>query len=155
MTASFKVLFAPIASGVLLLSLFGSVFATCTKAQVEEADARWASAIDSNQVKQVVDLYAPDSVLLGTVENKPITTKEGRVAYFTKFLNTYKDMRVTYTGEKHIQVQGNSASSSGLYTFSGIKDGKATEVSARYTFIYRATANGCELIKHHSSQLPE
>lgn len=150
----FKAFFNPIVCAIVLLSYFGSVFATCTKNQVEEADSRWAKAIDSNQVQKVVNLYAPDAVLLATVENKPITTQEGRSAYFTQFFNTYKNAHVTYTGDKHIQVHNDSASSSGLYTFSGTKDGKAIEVPARYTFIYRATANGCELIKHHSSQLP-
>ncbi len=37
----------------------------------------------------------------------------------------------------------------------GIKHGKETDVKARYTFVYRATPNGCELITHHSSEWPE
>lgn len=152
---SFKTLFAPLSSGVLLVACFSPIFATCTKTQVEAADARWAKTIDSNEVKQTVNLYASRAVLLATVKNKPITTQQGRVIYFTQFFKDYPRIQVHYTGEKYIQIFGDGAVSSGVYTFSGIKEGKHFEVPARYTFVYRATPNGCELITHHSSKLPQ
>ena len=154
-----QILFRPFSrhliSVLVLLTFFSSVFATCTKAEVEKADNRWANAIDSNNVNKVVDLYAKTAVLVSTVQTPPIVTRQGRVAYFNKFFHTYKNVRVTYTDNKYIQVFNGGAVSSGLYTFSGIKHGKKTDVKARYTFVYRATPNGCELITHHSSEWPE
>ena len=144
-----------IASAFILLTFFSSVFATCTKAEVEKADNRWANAMDSNNVNKVVDLYAKTAVLVSTVQTPPIVTRQGRVAYFSKFFKTYKNARVTYTDNKYIQVFNGGAVSSGLYTFSGVKHGKETDMKARYTFVYRATPNGCELITHHSSEWPE
>lgn len=151
---SFKTFFTTL-SGILLLAYFSPVFATCTKIQVAAADARWAKAIDSNEVKQTVNLYASQAVLLATIKNKPIVTQQGRVIYFTQFFRNYPQVKVHYTGEKYIQIFGDGAVSSGLYTFSWQKDHKQFEVPARYTFVYRATPNGCELITHHSSKLPE
>lgn len=151
---SLKTFFTSMVSGLILCAFCGSVFATCTTEEVNKADARWAEAINSHEVVEVVNLYGPQAVLLATSDNKPITTKEGLTTYFTKFFTTYKDVRVIYTGDKRIQVMADGATSSGFYTFSGIKDGKPIEVPARYTFVYRATPTGCELIKHHSSQLP-
>lgn len=154
-----KILFRPFSRHIIvaftLLTFFSSVFATCTKAEVEKADNRWAHAIDSNNVNRVVDLYAKTAVLVSTVQTLPIVTRQGRVAYFDKFFHTYKNMHVTYSGNKYIQVFNGGAVSSGLYTFSGIKHDKKTDVKARYTFVYRATPNGCELITHHSSEWPE
>ncbi len=147
--------FKHIASVFILLSFFSSIFATCTKAEVEKADMRWAKAMDSNNVNKVVDLYAKTAVLVSTVQTPPIVTRQGRIAYFNKFFHTYKNAHVTYTDNKYIQVFNGGAVSSGLYTFSGIKHGKETDVKARYTFVYRATPNGCELITHHSSEWPE
>ena len=147
---------AHIITAFILLTFFSSVFAACdTKAAVEKADLRWANAIDSNNVSKVVDLYARQAVLVSTVQTPPIVTRSGRVAYFDKFFHTYKNMHVNYNGNKYIQIFNGGAVSSGLYTFSGIKQGKNTHVKARYTFVYRATPNGCELITHHSSEWPE
>lgn len=86
----FKTFFNPIVSGFVLLAFFSSVFATCTKAEVEAADTRWAKAIDSNEVKQVVDVYAPDAVLIATVENKPITTQKVAQSISLNFLRPIK-----------------------------------------------------------------
>ena len=149
-----KTFFRSIVSTFILLAFFSSVFATCNTAEVNEADARWAQAINSHEVAEVVNLYAPQAVLLATIDNRPIDTREGLTDYFTKFLATYKNVRVIYTGDKHIQVMADGATSSGFYTFSGIKDGKLTEVPVRYTFVYRATPTGCQLMKHHSSPVP-
>lgn len=153
--AVFRPFFAQIIGGFILLTFFSSVFATCTKAEVEKADMRWANAVDSNNVNEVVDLYAKKAILLSTVQTAPIVTRQGRVAYFNKFFHTYKNAKVTYDGNKYIQVFHGGAVSSGLYTFSGVKKDKATEVKARYSFVYLSTANGCELITHHSSEWPE
>lgn len=139
----------------LLWACFGSIFANCSKAQVEAADLRWAQAIDSNQINTVVNLYAPQAVLLATVKDAPIVTRQERTHYFKHFFKTYKKAKVAYVGQKYIQVFNGGAVSSGLYVFSGIKNGKMTEIPARYSFVYRATNRGCQLITHHSSQLPE
>ncbi|MCD6046232.1 MAG: hypothetical protein K0R48_1395 [Gammaproteobacteria bacterium] len=153
--AVFGPFFAQIMGGFILLAFFSSVFATCTKSAVEKADTRWANAIDSNNVNKVVNLYAKKAVLIATVQTTPIVTRLGLEAYFEKFFRTYKNVRVSYKGNKYIQIFNGGAASSGLYTFSGIQKGKATQVKARYTFVYRSTANGCELITHHSSPWPE
>lgn len=141
---------------VLILSIFSTtIYATCTKAEVENADLRWANAIDSNNVDKVVSLYANKAVLLATVHTPPIVTRAGRIAYFDKFFRTYKHAQVVYDGTKYIQIFNGGAVSSGLYTFSGIKNEHPVKVHARYTFVYRSTTNGCELITHHSSEWPE
>ncbi len=139
----------------LLWAFFGSIFAHCSKAQVEAADLRWAKAIDSNRIDTVVNLYAPQAVLLATVKDAPIVSRQERINYFKHFFKAYKKAKVVYLGKRYVQVFNGGAVSSGLYIFSGVKNGKMTEVPARYSFVYRATDRGCELITHHSSQLPE
>ncbi len=154
-STAFSSFFTRILSGLFMLAFLGIAFATCNKTDVQKADLRWAQAIDSNNVNKVVDLYAPQAVLVATLANHPITTRVGRVDYFKKFFNTYKGARVSYTGAKYIQIFKGGAVSSGLYVFSGKKQGKKTNVPARYTFVYRDSTNGCQLITQHSSSLPE
>lgn len=168
-----KTFFTLIVSGFGLFAFFNSVFATCTTKEVQEADARWAKALNSHEVVQVVNLYTPQAVLLATkvkqtvnlstsrailsttVKNNPITTQQGRVSYFSHLFKTYPHLKVEYTGEKHIQIYGDGAVSTGSYTFSWKEDNKYFELSAPYTFVYRATPNGCELIAHHSSKFSQ
>lgn len=153
--ALFRPFFAQIIASFILLTFFSSVFATCTKAEVEKADILWAKAIDSDNVNNVVNLYSKKAVLIATAQTVPIVTQQGRIAYFTKLFHIYKGLQVAYNGNKYIQVFRGGAVSSGLYVFSGIKKGKPTLLKARYTFVYLTTPNGCQLITHHSSAWPE
>jgi len=54
-----------------------------------------------------------------------------------------------------IDLFGDAAVASGLYTFSYRKDGRLVELPARYTFVYRKTTDGWAIVRHHSSALPE
>ncbi len=143
-----------LASCLIVSSFLSFAFATCTKTQVEHANTQWANAIASHNVNKVVNLYASQAVLLATVENKPIITQQGRTQYFTHFFDTYKNAHVKYKGKQYIQVFADGAVSSGLYNFYGKKQGKDVVVPARYTFVYLSTKDGCRLITHHSSMLP-
>ena len=98
-------------------------------------------------------LYAPDAVLLPTVSNTPRTTHEAIRDDFVHFLAKKPQGKIDF---RIIKIGCNSASDTGLYTFT-LHDpkGKATKVSARYSYVYEYR-NGQWLIEHHhSSALPE
>ncbi len=139
---------------LISISLASPAWAACQKTELLKADAAWAKAIESNNVQKIVNQYAPKAVLMATVENKPIISRAGKVNYFTKFFETYPKVQVHYIGEQYLQIFSGGAVSSGLYVFSSSKAGKPIEVHARYTFVYRDTPKGCQLITHHSSKLP-
>ena len=58
--------------------------------------------------------------------------------------------------EANIRVFGDIAINSGVYKFILTKDGKESDVMARFTFVYRKGLDGRWLIvEHHSSGMPE
>jgi hypothetical protein len=58
--------------------------------------------------------------------------------------------------EQNIRIlDTNTASNSGLYTFSFVQDGKIVEVPARYTFLYEKQDDQWLILEHHSSLRPE
>lgn len=143
---------------IIALALFAlflnQASAACLKEAARNADYRWADAVETQDPATVNRLYAHYAVLLATYENKPITNSKGRLNYFNHFLHSMNKMQVHYNQEI-IQTFPGGAVSSGLYTFSGEKDGKPVSVPARFTFVYQNTAKGCQLITHHSSTLPK
>lgn len=125
-----------------------------TVQDVLQADKLWQTSMATQQANQVASLYATDAVLIATFENKPLTTSQERLAYFQHLIQSLPDIRVQYQQEI-VQLLPGGAVSAGLYTFKGTKSGEQTEIPARFTFVYKTTPQGCQLIHHHSSQLPK
>lgn len=123
---------------------------TVTKAQIRALFNHWNAALATGNPKAVVALYAPDSVLLPTVSNKPRTTRAGLLDYFKHFLMNKPHGEID---KSFVRIYGNTAVDSGLYTFT-FKNG--SKVHARFTYVYHKQPDGKWLIvEHHSSALPE
>lgn len=111
---------------------------------------RWNASLQTHDPRQVVANYAPHSILLPTVSNKPRFSAEEKLDYFEHFLH---DGPVGKIDQRFIQVGCNTALDAGLYTFTFAKTGAM--VKARYSYTY-GFVNGQWLItSHHSSAMPE
>jgi uncharacterized protein (TIGR02246 family) len=128
---------------------------TCnTEVVVKAADQLWQTTLATHDPQKVANLYQHDAVLLGTYENVPLLTEEQRVDYFKHLFAKIPDIQVKFD-QVHVKLLKEDAISTGLYTFYGTQaDGKKVSIPARYTFAYDSTAQGCELVMHHSSVLP-
>ena len=117
--------------------------------QVSALFERWNNAVQSGDPKQVVANYAPKSVLLPTMSNKPRLTREEKLDYFTHFLEKKPRGKI----DSHtIEIDCNTAVDAGLYTFT-FNDG--TQVPARFTYTYKWNGKKWLITSHHSSMLPE
>ena len=123
------------------------------EAGVKQLFVNWNNALQKsnpNNPGPVVDLYAPDAVLLPTVETGPYTTHDQIAGYFKHFLVNKPsgtiDRRTIYTG-------CNVAFDVGLYTFNyGVQPKSPT--AARYTYIYKYVNSEWLIAHHHSSVWP-
>ena len=118
---------------------------------------KWNSALKTLDPENVIDLYAPDAILLPTVADDVRTTKEERRQYFIDFLKNEPQGELD---EHHIRLVGrdslglpNAVSNQGIYTFELKAAGK--KVQARYTFNYVREGERWLIKKHHSSAMPE
>ena len=129
----------------------------------------WNNALQSNDPEKVVDLYSRNSVLLATLENEPLDTRQKKIHYFEEFLlkNPYGTLIKTY-----LNTNKNNPYISGTYDFNinvfnencaPLKCGNIsnmctgncrTDVKARFTYIYTCEKGEWKIQHHHSSKFP-
>jgi uncharacterized protein (TIGR02246 family) len=119
------------------------------KSEVAALFDRWNASLRTGDPKKVVANYAPYSVLLPTVSNRARFTAAEKEDYFKHFLERKPEGKID---DRAIEVDCNSATDSGLYTFRFV-DG--TSVRARYSFSYKRVGNDWLISSHHSSGMPE
>jgi uncharacterized protein (TIGR02246 family) len=125
-----------------------------TKAAIHAALVKWTRALASGQGgKPVAALYARDAILLATFAPEPLTTPAAIAAYFRQ-LTAKPGLAATVDSER-IDLFGDGAADTGLYTFRYREGGKEVRVPARFTFVYRKTARGWLIVSHHSSVVPQ
>lgn len=110
---------------------------------------RWNTALKTGDPKKVVENYAPKSILLPTVSNKPRLTAAEKEDYFEHFLQKKPSGKIDF---RNIEIDCNTAIDSGLYTFTF---GDGTQVKARYTYTYKWDGKKWLITSHHSSAMPE
>ena len=121
--------------------------------QVAAATDDWRAAYDSRDPKRITVLYATDAALWGTNLKAIAVTPAGVEEYF-KDAQARPDARVVID-EQYIRVYGDLALNSGTYTFNGVRDGKPTTASARFSFAFRKQEGKWLIVDHHSSRLPQ
>ncbi|MEM5389156.1 nuclear transport factor 2 family protein [Paraburkholderia phymatum] len=142
-------------AAVLVVAVQGSAFAkteTChstSKKQIAALFDRWNDSLKTGNPDKVVANYAPHSILLPTVSNKPRLTTEEKVDYFRHFLENKPVGTIDF---REIMIECNTAIDAGLYSF---KFGDGSVVKARYTFTYEWNGNKWLITSHHSSKMPE
>lgn len=119
------------------------------KAEIAALFDRWNASLRTGDPKKVVANYAQDSLLLPTVSNRARFTVAEKEDYFMHFLQRRPQ---GYIDDRMIDVDCNSATDAGLYTFR-FADGSS--VKARYSFSYRKFNGQWLITSHHSSGMPE
>ncbi len=139
---------------LFLFFITTAVFAD-TGQDVRQAYDQWTQAIETakGNPQPVLALYAPKSVLLATLAQQPLITREEMSKYFISFTDK-KDMKVS-TKKIITQIFPGIAINSGIYVFSFIdKNNKPVSIEARFSFVYRETDNRWLIVNHHSSLMP-
>lgn len=122
-------------------------------ADVEAATARWIDAFNRKSTRDIVALYAPDAILLGT-SSPVLRDQPALVQEYFKDLPSLGNAVIT-VGEHRVQVFGNIALSTGFYTRSAQQDGATVRNPARFSFVYQKRDGKWLIINHHSSALPQ
>jgi uncharacterized protein (TIGR02246 family) len=123
------------------------------RGDVEAATARWIDAFNRKSIDDIVKLYAPDAVFLGTsspvIRDTPALVRE----YFQSLATLGPDAR-NAVGEHRVQIYGDIAINSGYYTLTRTVDGKTTRSPARFSFVYQKRGGTWLIVSHHSSAMP-
>jgi len=110
---------------------------------------RWSAAFNCNDPEQVVKIYWPDAILLGTVS--PVLS-QGTDA-IRKYFQAIKGSGNKNTiDERHIIVlDDNAVVVIGFYTFIRMKDGLPTPSPSRFTMLVTKRGGERRIAHHHSS----
>jgi hypothetical protein len=119
------------------------------KSEIAALFDRWNNSLKTGDPRKVVANYAPNSILLPTVSNRARFTVAEKEDYFMHFLMRRPEGSID---DRLIEVDCNSATDAGLYTFRFV-DG--TKVKARYSFAYKKIGTEWLITSHHSSAMPE
>ena len=111
----------------------------------------WNAALQTHDPKQVAALYAPDATLLPTLSKEVRQSPDAIEDYFTEFLKLSPKGTIV---QQNIRIYDPIAINSGVYSFRTKISGKAHDVAARFTFVYRREPSGWKIIEHHSSTMP-
>jgi uncharacterized protein (TIGR02246 family) len=122
------------------------------KADISALFDRWDRSLQTGKPSEVAKNYADDAILVPTVSNRVRHTHPEIEDYFQRFLALKPDGRIE---EQNIQIYCDVAVDSGIYTFAVVKDGRPSEVKARYTFVYHKVGDRWLIVDHHSSGMPE
>lgn len=109
----------------------------------------WAAAMNSTYVSKVMELYAPNAVLIPSMSSQLKKTAEQIKEYFGTFL-TKSDFKIEII-EASKQELEDIIVESGIYIFSWMVKEKPHRVSARFTLVIQNE----KIIQHHSSVSPQ
>jgi uncharacterized protein (TIGR02246 family) len=153
MRSSLKAASAGFALSIILLS-FAAGASAGPKEDVAAAGTTWAAALGEDEPDKVLQLYADDAVLWGTLSP---TVRANRLAlrdYFVTAFRVLPGLKVSF-GDQLIRVYGSTAINNGYYTFSYVKDGETKIFPARYSFTYVKNGDKWLIVDHHSSAMPQ
>ena len=139
---------------LLLLNACASVPADgqATRDQIAAATKAGQAAYDSRDPKNIVGMYDTEAVLWGTAA-KTIAPNPTAVWEYFKSAASRPNARVVI-GEQHIRVFGETAFSSGYYTFTDVREGQVVPRPARFTLVFHNKAGKWLVVAHHSSAMP-
>ena len=139
---------------VLLLNACASVpvDGQATRDQIAAATKAWQAAYDSRDPKNIVGMYDTEAVLWGTAA-KTIAPSPAAIWEYFKNAAARPNARVVI-GEQHIRVFGETAFSSGYYTFTDVREGQVVPRPARFTLVFHNKAGKWLVVAHHSSAMP-
>ncbi|MGL5835964.1 MAG: SgcJ/EcaC family oxidoreductase [Waterburya sp.] len=132
---------------------YASSVDTISHKNIEALGSDWGTALASGDANQVTALYDGEAVLLATF-NDELDTSDEIKNYFIG-LTQKPDLQVVFNNQNVRVLDDNTATNSGLYTFSYTENGKTVEVPARYTFLYEKKGESWMIVEHHSSIRPE
>ena len=119
---------------------------------VSQLVKNWINTLGTFNPEAVVNLYAPDGILLGTIAENIKVGRDEILTYFNMFV---RKKPIGMINTMYIQDFGSSKVADGIYTFTLTDSlGKKTEVIARYTFVFTQYMDEWKIASHHSSKQP-
>ena len=117
----------------LVVAVLPALSIAAPQEDVTAATRAWVEAYNSRDPQKILALYAPDAVF--------------------KSSPSQPNARVEL-GDFKVRTWGDTAASTGSYTFTDVRDGQTVRRPARFSFVYRRQNGRWLIVDHHSSSVP-
>jgi uncharacterized protein (TIGR02246 family) len=128
------------------------------EADVAAAMNAWEASLAKGTTEDpgpILDLYAEDAILWGTISSKRRDDPNAIRDYFVNAYKALPGLTVTFEDPSIRVYGGDTAINTGYYTFSFEKDGATQSLPARYSFTLVKRDGAWQIVDHHSSALPQ
>lgn len=113
---------------------------------------KWTEAVASGRIDEILDLYAPDAILVPTLSNEIVVTEDGRRRYFEFFLSDGgPDCLIEFEKMRTDRIRCTVAIG-GIYTFCFHRPAGDETVPARFLFTFEEIGSRWLITGHHSSR---
>jgi uncharacterized protein (TIGR02246 family) len=112
---------------------------------------RWAATVATRDVDKVLELYAPDAILVPTLSNQVRDCDDSRRNYFENFLANDGLVCDIQVFKKRVSRKLGTVVVGGLYTFVYRENHEQRTVPARFLFTFEQIDGQWMITGHHSS----
>ena len=116
---------------------------------------QFKKAYDAADPPAILQLFASDSVFLGTTMQKPTRDRDAILKYFQASASANQPKRVEIENYEVLQLSGTAVLFTGQDTFFQTREGKSVPTAARFTFLITKGTQGWSIAHFHSSRRPE
>jgi uncharacterized protein (TIGR02246 family) len=122
------------------------------QADVTPATRAWADAYNTRDPQKIQALYAPDAVFGGT-SSPTLRDTPALIGEYFKNSPSQPNSRVEL-GDFKVRVWGDTAASTGSYTFTDMREGQTVRRPARFSLVFHRQNGRWMIVDHHSSSVP-
>lgn len=137
----------------LLAASTGNAGAAPPKPDVAAALVTWEQTVESGNLRDIMNLYHKDAMMIPTFAQAPLTRRRQIEEYF-RLIVSNSEIDVTVL-ESHPRSFGNMAINSGRYALSYTQDGEQVVIPARFTFVYTLDGGRWSIVEQHASRMPD
>ena len=142
---------------LVAIALIAALCSTAIAGPKEEAlqvVEQWAQAFTDSDVDDIVKLYAPDALFLGTGSKTVVTKPEELRQYFEQVFRSLKSRGVKVGDHAAMVVSDTVVVVTGLDTVTGVRDGTPVSANGRVTFVVAKRGSDWQIVHFHRSALP-
>ncbi len=135
---------------------FDLVRACGPKEDAQQVVAKWSKAFAGGNKNAIVELYAPEALMIGTAGKAVLTKPEQIRAHFEGAFKAFdKPRTATIDSSEALTINESSVVITGFDTITGGKDGQPITSKGRVTFVVAKRGPDWVIAHLHRSPLPQ
>jgi hypothetical protein len=139
---------------VTLLAAFCTTALAGPKEDALQVLEKWTKAFSDSDVDGIVNLYAAETLFMGTGSKTLVTTSSEIRTYFERALLNNRPRGATLGEHSVVVLSDTAVMVTGLDSVTGVRDGKPYSNNGRVTFVIAKRGALWQIVHFHRSAMP-